>query len=329
MRDRHRYILIRLVLMGISFFSVATVLFVLFRVMPGDPVSLIVSPQMSAESRRQLLAQYGLNKPMHVQYVLFIKNLFTGNLGVSFRRGAPVTTLLVGATINTIVLVMGALTFAFSFGPALGALFAWRRNSLFDQWGVFTILLFFAAPVFWTGMLALMVFSFTLGWFPAGGMRSATFVSEGMFDTFLSLDFLYHYFLPFAVTGLYWLPLPALYMRNTMIDVLGSDFIELARAQGLPEMQILYRHAARNSLLPVFQYGALAVGFAIGGSVIIETVFSWPGVGRLLWQAVSSQDYPLAQGGFLMIATLIILANFFVDVLAVYIDPRATEERQA
>lgn len=314
--------------MLVSFLSVATILFALFRLMPGDPAAMIIAPGMTAEARQQLLAQYGLTKPLHTQYLLYLKNLATGNLGTSFSRGAEVSSLLAEATLNTVVLVVGALVFAFTVGPMLGALFAWRRNTPVDTYGVLTVLVFFAAPVFWTGMLALMVFSFNLGWFPSGGMRSVTASPTGVLDTFFSVDFLWHYILPFAVTGLYWLPLPALIMRNTMIDVLGSDFIELNRAEGLSEFDILYRHAARNSLLPVIHYGAVAIGFAIGGSVIIETVFSWPGVGRLLWQSVTSQDYPLAQGGFLMIATLIIVMNFLVDVLSVYIDPRATEERK-
>lgn len=167
-----------------------------------------------------------------------------------------------------------------------------------------------------------MIFSFKLGWFPTGGMRSAAYTGSGL-GRFLSLDFLWHLAIPITVTTLYFLSLPTFIMRNTILDVLGADFILMSRAQGLSELRILYRHAARNSLLPIFHYAAISIGFAFGGSVVIETVFSWPGVGRLMWRAVTSQDFPLAQGAFLVLATMIISLNFVADVLSVYIDPRA------
>lgn len=321
--NKSRYIVVRAGLMVVSLFAVATLLFLLFRILPGNPTSILIDPGITKAAREQLLASYGLDKPLHIQYFLYIKNLAIGNLGVSFTRNQPVTKILIESTLNTLVLILSAVLLAFLSGPIIGAVFAWNRGSSIDRYGVISILTLFAIPVFWSGMLGIMLFSFRLGWLPSGGMTAPGAVYDSKLDMYLSVDFLRHLMLPFLITTLYYLSVPTLIMRNTMIDVMGSDFIEMLRAQGLDEIRIMFRHAARNSMLPVMHQAAISIGFAFGGSVIIETVFSWPGVGRVLWIAVNNQDYPLAQGGFLMIAAIIIILNFLVDVISVYIDPRA------
>lgn len=325
MNAQTRYILKRLGLSIIAIWAVATILFLMFRLMPGDPSTALADPRLSPETRKLILKQYGLTRPLHEQYYLFIENLLKGNLGVSFLSGKSVMKLIIDRAFNTLALSMTAVVLAFMIGPVIGAFFAWHRGASVDTYGTGAILLMYAAPVFWTGMIAIMVFSFRLGWLPSGGMHSAGFTPASFLDRFFSVDFFKHLVLPLSVTTLYYLPLPALIMRNNMIDVLGADFIELKSAEGLSEYLILYRHAARNALLPVFHYAAVAIGFAFGGSVLIETVFSWPGLGRMMWQAVRAQDYPLAQGSFLMLAVLIISLNFLVDILSTYIDPRVAE----
>lgn len=297
----------------------------MFRLGPGDPASALADPSMGEETRQSILDRHGLNEPLHTQFIYYMVNLVQGDLGVSFTHGVPVTNLIVDRALNTLVLMLTAVVLAFLIGPFLGAYFAWNRKSKVDDYGVGLVLLMYAAPVFWVGMLGIMLFSFNLGWLPSGGMYASSETPQTYSDRFLTLDFLRHLILPLAVTTLYYLTLPVLIMRNNMIDVLEEDFMELKYAEGLPERKLMLRHGARNALLPVFHYAAVAIGFAFGGSVIIETVFSWPGLGRLMWEAVRAHDYPLAQGSFLLLATIIIVLNFVVDVLSVYLDPRAAQ----
>lgn len=326
MTKRGRYLLQRFVLMLVSLWAVVTILFFLFRIMPGDPASQMVSPRFSEAERQAVLEQHGLTEPLYVQYFVYLRNLMMGDLGVSFQHGSEVAPFILDKALNTLAITFPAVFLAFTFGPLVGANFAWNRNEYLDNYGTGAVLLAFAAPIFWTGMLAIMVFSFYLGWLPSSGMRSADYVGEGYLARFLSTDFLRHAILPIVIFFLWRLSQPTLIMRNNMIDVIGKDFITLKRAEGLSERNIMYRHAARNALLPLVHYTALAVGFAFGGSIILETVFSWPGVGQAMWNAVLANDYPVAQGAFTLISVVIIVLNFVVDVVSVYIDPRVTEE---
>lgn len=310
-------------------YLVATALFLLFRLSPGDAASIHMDPGMSAEARNLLAEQYGLNEPLHVQYFLYIRNMLTGNMGTSFSYNEPVTTILLDTVMNTLVLMLTSIVIAFTLGSLIGAYLAWHRNTRIDTIGIGLLLFGRGAPAFWTGMLAIMLFSFQLGWLPTGGMHSATYVADSFVEEYFSLDFLRHAILPISIVTLYWIGPPALIMRNNMIEKIDSDFIEMNKAEGFSDLRIMYLHAARNSLLPVLHYAALAIGFAFGGSVVIERVFSWPGVGLLMFEAVLEQDYPLAQGAFLMIAAIIITMNFLVDILSVYVDPRTAEEAEA
>lgn len=323
--SRASFIVKRFLLSIFSIFIVANLLFFMFRLMPGDPASVMVDPALPSEVRELTIEQRGLDEPLHVQYYHYFEHLLQGDLGRSFHYRESVSSLLLTRAVNTIVLMGSAVGLAFLIGPLIGAYMAWNRNEMVDNYGIGAVLLMHAAPVFWTGMLGIMIFSFQLGWLPSGGMHSIGETPEGFVDRFISLDFLRHFILPVTVTALYYLSPPTFIMRNTMVDVLSADFIQLKRAQGLPELRILYAHAARNSLLPVTHYAALALGFAFGGSVIIEQVFSWPGAGRLMWQAVEYQDYPLAMGAFLALTVIIIMLNFVVDMISVLIDPRAVQ----
>lgn len=326
MVSRGPYLAKRIVGAFVSFMVVATFLFFLFRAIPGDVVSLYAGPGMSEEGVARLRERYGFNEPLYVQYLLFIQGLFNGTWGVSFIFNDPVTDILFERLLNTFSLMIPALLLSYTVGPFIGAFIAWRRGSNTDAIGVTLLLVFFAAPVFWSGMVVLMVFSFFLGWFPSGGMVGAARSVDGIADLFLSLDFLHHLALPLLVTTLYFMAQPAFFMRSTMIEKLNSDFITMARAEGLPTFSLIYRHAARNSMLPVLHHAAVLIGAAAGGSVLIEVIFSWPGVGRTMWEAVEFRDYPLAQGAFLLMAGSIISMNFIIDLISVYVDPRATQE---
>lgn len=326
MKQRYQFIIQRLLLTVFSLFVVATLLFFLFRLVPGDPTTVVVSPRFTEEERQALLAQYGLNKPLHIQYILYVKSLLTLDFGISFRHNQPVLPFVLNKALNTLAITLPAVFTAFAVGPFIGAVFAWKRGSRLDNYGTAAVLAMYAAPIFWTGMLAIMVFSFWLGWFPSSGMRKVTYVEESIVGRFLAVDFLRHAILPIAIFTLWRLSQPVLIMRNNMIEIVDDDFIELKRAEGISRRKILFKHAMKNALLPVVHYGALAIGFAFGGSVILETVFSWPGLGRTMWQAVLTNDYPIAQGAFFFLSAMIITFNFLADIVSVYIDPRVAEE---
>lgn len=327
MKQRHKFLLRRLGLTVVSLWAVLTILFVLFRTLPGDLSTVILPPGVSEQQRQALARSYGLNQPLYVQYIRYLENIVLhGNFGRSFVTNEPVLPFLLDRTLNTISVTITALVMAFTIGPFVGALMAWNRGSSVDKYGTGLVLVTWAAPLFWTGLISLMVFSFWLEWLPSSGMHSVTYTGDGLIDRFVSMDFLTHAILPIAVYFLARISQPVLYMRNNMLEVLDSEFIELKRAEGLTERNVRVKHAARNSLLPVLHYAALALGFAFGGSVILETVFTWPGIGRALWNAVLQRDYPLAQGAFFFIAFMIIFLNFVIDVISVYIDPRVAEE---
>lgn len=328
MANRARYIVKRFAFSIIAFYAIASILFFMFRLLPGDAASALLPPSVSQSARQELAASFGLNRPLYEQYFFFIKNLTLGNLGVSFTHGEPVINIIVDRTVNTLALMIPSVLLAFTIGPLIGSALAWYRGTKFDTAGIGIILVMRGAPVFWTGMVAIMFFSFQLGILPTGGMRSAGFVETSMVDRFASMDFLHHLVLPLVILTLYYLSAPAFIMRNTMIDVLNADFIELLRAEGLSELRIVYLHATRNSLLPILHYFALVTGAVFGGSVVIETVFSWPGVGFTMFRALHQRDYPLVQGAFLMVAFMVIVMNFSADMLSAYVDPRTAVEEE-
>src|SRR5699024_795530 len=203
-----------------------------------------------------------------------------------------------------------------------GAWMAWRRGTVGESIAITIALILRSAPTFWVGIMAIYLFSVILGWLPHSGMRSSGYEAEGFFQTFFTLDFLKHLILPSIVAGVFFLATPLLMMRNTMLEVMGEDFIEMAHAKGLKERTILYKHAARNALLPVVTAGALFIGSAIGGQVLIEYVFSWPGLGREMVLAAQRHDYPVAQASFIIMAAMIMFMNLIADLLYAYLDPR-------
>jgi peptide/nickel transport system permease protein len=296
----------------------------MFRLLPGDPATAMLPPGISESDRQQLLESWGLTKPLHIQYVLYMKNLLMGDLGVSFASYEPVTEIVVDRTLNTIVLMIPAVIIAYIIGPLIGSILAWYRGTKIDTAGIGLILIARGAPLFWTGMLGIMFFSFQLGLVPSGGMTSPGTTYNGFLDKILTIDFLHHLILPLSVITLYLLSVPAFLMRNTMIDNLDADFIDLLRAEGLSELRIVYLHGARNSLLPVVHRAGIVAGAVFGGSVVIETVFSWPGVGQTMYTALNSRNFPLVQGTFLVVALMIIVMNFLADIMSVYVDPRTS-----
>lgn len=317
----------RLAQMVFVLWAVATILFFIFRLMPGNPLVAYIDPTFTVEQQEALMQRFGLDRPLHEQYVIYLGNLLRGDLGDSFFYRAPVTQLIWEVFPNTIALTFVSLLIAYAVGTLGGIMLAWLRGTVVEGLTIPVVLMTRAAPEFWLGMLLLALLSFGAGWFPAGGANSAGASFDSELGRFLSLDFLRHLFLPALTLAIYLHGLPLLLMRSNMLEVLQEDFVTMARMKGLSRWTVLVKHAARNALLPVVTAFAVGIGYSIGGNVVVETVFSWPGLGRLLVRAVSASDYPLAQGAFLVIATVIIFMNFVADMLYSTLDPRVAHER--
>ncbi len=326
MSGRVSWLVKRFVLMAFSLFAILTIIFVMFRVLPGDPTTMMISPGMDPSERAEIRATYGFDDPIYIQYFIFLESiLLQGEFGTSFQHGGSVLPFVIERAINTLVITFTALALALIAGPILGSIFAWNNGEKIDRYGTSLVVCLWSIPVFWTGLIAIMIFSFHLGWLPASGMYSPGFTHDSMFEKFANLDFLRHAILPLVVFFILSLAQPTLYMRNNMIENMESEFVELKRAEGLPDAKVR-RHAARNSLLPVVHFSGLAFGLTLGSAVILETVFSWPGLGLALWEAVLANDFPVAQAAFFLISVIVIVGNFVADVFSVIIDPRVAEE---
>jgi len=324
MSSRKSY-LIRRVLHGVmALFIIATLLFFLFRLGLPDPTAALITEGLSPEERERVRASFGLDRPIWEQYFIYLANVLQGDFGYSFHYRAPVADIIWERLGNTMILMLPAILLAYAIGAPLGAWLSWRRGSRTDTAGIFVGLMFRSAPMFWTGMIGILVFSIGLGWLPTSGMRTLPYEASGFLDKIFTLDFLHHLILPALVVALYYLGSPLLIMRNTMLEVYGEDFIEMARAKGLPERRILYAHAARNALLPVVTQLAVTVGLAAGGQVVVEVVFSWPGLGREILNSVRTSDFPLAQASFLVMAAFVVTLNLLVDILYTMLDPRVS-----
>ncbi|MBN9062487.1 MAG: peptide ABC transporter permease [Rhizobiales bacterium 65-9] len=303
---------------------VATILFLMFRLMPGDPTAAYIDTTFTEEQQQQLRAAFGLDQPLWKQYFIFIANAAQGEFGESFHHRKPVIDLLMEVLPNTLVLTLSSIIVAYIFGVLVGSWLAWNRGTRAEAIVVPTVLTLRAAPEFWLGMVLLATFGFGLGWFPSGGANSAGAAYGSEWSRIFSSDFLHHLFLPALTLALYLQGLPLLLMRSNMLDVMQEDFVMMARMKGLPEWVIVLKHAARNALLPVMTAFAIGIGQSIGANVVVETVFSWPGLGRLLVASVAASDYPVAQGAFLLIAAVLVLMNFIADLLYSVLDPRVS-----
>jgi peptide/nickel transport system permease protein len=316
------YIIRRILYTLLTLFGVATILFFIFRIMPGDPTAQVISPALDPVAQARLKEAYGLDKPLLVQYFLYLKNLAVFDWGRSFTSSQPVFDIMAYRFWNTIFLMGAAMCFVLVAGTGLGMVMAWRRSGPLDTGGTVMALVFQSAPPFVTGLLLLMVLSYRLDLFPTGGMHApGVSIGKGL-GVFLSADFLHHLVLPTITVALYYLATPMLIMRDSMLEVMGSDFIELAKAKGLAPHVVMIKHAARNALMAVVTVSSLMVGFAIGGQVLVETVFSWPGMGQLMVEAAQSHDYPVAQATFLVLAAIVIFLNLLADISYCYLDPR-------
>jgi peptide/nickel transport system permease protein len=316
-----RYLLRRGLQSLFILWALVTIMFFLFRLMPGDPVGILVSADLTDEAKQALREEWGLASPLGRQYLLYVKNLLSGDFGLSFQQRLPVWEVLGEKVVNTLVLMVPATTIGLLLGILGGMLFGWRRESRLEQFGVLLPPVIRAMPVFWLGVLLLMAFSYTFRLFPNGGMRTLGAPTGGWAATFLSLDFLWHLALPLLCTVITSIPEPMMIMRSSLLETRGEDFLELVEAKGVSEWAVL-RHAARNSMLPVVTWVFHMFGYAISGTVLVEVVFAWPGLGRELVSAVNAYDYPVCQAAFFLISVIVLGLNFINDLVYGLLDPR-------
>ena len=294
--------------------------FTLIHSAPGDPVDVLLgqtdaSPALIA----QLREEFGLDKPVSTQLATYYGKVLRLDLGQSFRFREPVLGLIVSRLPATLLLMGSALVVSTLLAIALGVVAALKPYSGLDNVTTFVALAGYSMPVFWLGQLLLIVFSLQLDWFPAQGMESLRAPAEGWGKV---LDVAHHLVLPATTYSLYHLALMFRLTRVKMQDVLAQDYIQTARAKGLSETQMIFRHAMRNAMLPVVTVLGLNFGFMLAGSVLTETVFGWPGTGRLLYEAILARDYPVLMGLFMCLSAMVVLVNVVTDIAYAVIDPR-------
>ena len=316
------YLIKRSIQIVITLIVVLVLLFIIFRMMPGNPASMMMDPRMKPEQMERIKQLYGLDKPMWEQFILYMKNMLTGDLGISFQYQRPVIEIISEKIGPTLLLFGSALVIAYILGILLGAIMAWRRGSKGEITGIVVSLFFYSMPLFWFGQIMLWLFAFQIPIFPLGGMGGYAPDGTPYHGLKYVVDVLYHLALPLITLTIAGLAGNILLMRNSMLDTLAEDYIVTARAKGIPERRIMYRHAARNAMLPVLTSFAMGLGFIVSGGVLTEYIFSWPGMGTVMVNATFAHDYPMIQGVFYIIAILVLVFNAIADVLYAYLDPR-------
>lgn len=310
---------------GLAFVAV-TIIFFIMRFAPGTPYSsALIEGNLNQGQIESMEASYGLGAPIHIQYINYLENFLTFNFGYSLSTGKPVMEYILPKLFNTLVLLIPALVFTALISSLIGFYVGWNRGSRLEKLSIVFSTIFRSMPEYITGILLLMVFSYWLGFFPVSGMRSPTAIQGGFQETYLSVDFLKHYALPFTTAALYLSGDFLLLARNGVVEKKNAEFIKLHKAKGLSELEQLLR-AGQNSLLPIVTYFALRLGWIFQGLILLEVVFGWPGMGRLLVNAVIKQDYPTVQTAIFIMALAVILGNLVADILTGYFDPKVSIE---
>jgi len=316
------YLARRVAFLAVTFFIIITINFFLPHLMPGTPADYLArGPSMTAEERMRLIKEFGLDKPLWEQYILYIKNVLRGNLGLSYKYYPQSVWHVIMTRMPYTVFLLGiSYSVATVIGIVLGAYAAWRRGSRFDTAMVSLAFATRSMPIFWLGMVFLYVFGVLLGWAPLSGALTPGEVYPSFWS--MLADLARHAVLPMTVIILYLVGPPLLITRSLVADALTEPYVRASMAKGVPPRRVLFHHALRPVSLPLSTYTAILLGFVVGGAVFTETVFDWPGVGRLIYEAVMRRDYPLIQGAFFIIAVSVLLANFIVDLIYAYLDPR-------
>jgi len=305
----------------LTIFIGVTLAFFLFRLLPGDPTAVFLDMRLPPEAKLQLIRDFGLDKPLWEQYILFLSNILRGDFGISFAYRMPVSELIFGPKlINTLVLMGLGIVVSALISTYLGIMIGWKRGSFFDR--VVTGLSYTAtsAPIFWIGLLILLVFAGYLGLIPVSGTTS--FYAEEVSLLWYVLDYAWHLIGPLTVIIIYFVPSYLLYVRSVVINLLGEDFVIALKAKGFKERVILFKHVLRHVLTTVVTLTALQSPLLISGAIITETVFGWNGLGLLLYDSVLKADYPVVQAIFILTIIVVVIANMLADIINSYIDPR-------
>jgi len=311
-----KYIIRRVILSIPILIGITIVVFLIMHAVPGDPVRLMLGERATPEMIAKLRHELGLDRPIYVQYFVWLSYLVRGNLGTSIVTGRPVLSMITERIPATLELTLTSLVISAVVAVFLGTLAALHRGSWVDQLTRFFALFGISMPYFWFGLMLLLIFSFRLGWLPMYGRGGPIWTLNG----------LKHAILPIIVLSLSNIALLMRITRSTMLDVLGEDYIKTAKGKGLPEKIVIYKHALRNALIPVVTILALRMAYTFGGAVVTETVFAWPGMGRLIVEAIYQRDIPVVQGVTLMFGIIVMFANLVADILYAYLDPRISYE---
>jgi ABC-type dipeptide/oligopeptide/nickel transport system permease component len=317
---RRRYIVKRTLVALLTVWVAVTLNFALFRLAPGDAVTNMSRvPNATEQTRAALREEFQLDRSKGAQYVAYLDQLAHGNLGISYANFQPVSTNLREALGNTLPMVALGTAIGIVLGVLVGILSAWGRGTMVDGAGVFGSLLLYAMPTQWLGLLLVLLFAGTL---PAGGMEDPFLALSGGGGWAQLQDRLEHMILPAVTLAFGLLAQFALITRSSMLETLGEDYVLTARAKGLPDRAVVWRHAARNAMLPVTSIVAVSIGSIVGGAILVETVFSWPGIGTAIYESVSARDYPMLQGAFLLLTLGVVAMSYLVDLLQFKLDPR-------
>ncbi len=319
-----RFLFHRLIVLIPTFIGITLISFFVMHLAPGEPmgVSADFNPKMTPEMRERLKAQYGLDKPLHIQYLRWFKGLMKLDLGCSFSADRrPVWDKIKERLPVTLLINVLSLLLIIAVAVPIGVTSAVRQGGPFDQISTVIVFLFYAAPAFWVALLLMLLFGVHLGWLPISGLHSLMGYDQmGLFEKIG--DWAKHLLLPVIVSALGGLAGLSRYTRSSMLEVLRQDYITTARAKGLPERTVIYRHALRNALLPLITILGLSIPGLIGGSVIFESLFAIPGVGQLMWSSVMARDYPVLMGNLVIVSILTLLGNLLADIGYALADPR-------
>jgi len=314
-----RYLARRLLLLVPVLAGVSIIIFMVLHLAPGDPAEIMLGSQATQQDLARLRADLGLDEPLYVQYVRWIGLVARGDLGRSIWMKRPVLAEVLGRFQATLILTGAALLLSTVGGVALGIASATRPNSLLDRLSAVASLFGASMPVFWLGIVLMVIFALWLGWLPASGMLSP--YGDGGLG-----DLVAHLVLPAVTLAAASVTIIARLTRSTMLETLGQDYIRTARAKGVVEPAVVLRHGLKNALIPIVTVVGVQAGYLLGGAVLTETVFAWPGVGTLMVQGILARDFPLVQGCVLVVALSFVLINLAVDLLYVWLDPRIRYE---
>ena len=315
------YVIRRLILIIPTFFLISAIVFTLIHLAPGDPVMVMVSrhglPQATQDRIREEL---GLNEPVPVQYAIWVGKLLRGDFGFSYVTGRNVLEWISNKVPATVELILIAEIISIIIAVTLGVIAAVKHYSLTDAVCSVTALVGYSAPSFWIAVIAILVFSMILKWLPPSGMYTVGVIWGSPLDAFV--DHLKHLIMPTSILVLGWTAYLFRMVRSSMLDVLNQDFIMTARAKGVKERVVIYKHALRNALLPVITYLGFSIGFLLGGAAVIENIFDWPGLGEFIVMVASNRDYPALMGITMIISLMVLIANLCADVTYAIVDPR-------